>query len=43
MREMLAYCLLPFEVAKGKEWHACSLQTALAAIGHAIDSKKAQQ
>ncbi len=37
---MLAYCLLPVEVA---EWHACSLQTALAAIGHAIDSENAQQ
>ena len=33
----------PVEVAKGREWHACSLQTALAAIGHAIDSENAQQ
>ena len=43
VREMLAYCLLPREVAAGTEWHACSLQTALAAIGHAIDSENAQQ
>ena len=43
VREMLAYCLLPREVAKGREWHACSLQTALAAIGQAIDSENAQQ
>ena len=39
MRETLAYCLLPIEVAKGREWHACSLQPALAAIGQAIDSE----
>ena len=38
VRTMLAYCLLPPEVAAGKEWHACSLQTALAAIGQAIES-----
>ena len=43
VREMLAYCLLSREVAAGTEWHACSLQTALAAIGHAIDSENAQQ
>ena len=43
VREMLAYCLLSREVAAGTEWHACSLQTALAAIGHAIDSQNAQQ
>ena len=42
VREMLAYCLLPREVAAGTEWHACSLQTALAAIGQAIDSENAQ-
>ena len=41
VREMLAYCLLPVEVAKGREWHACSLQTALAAIGHTIDGESA--
>ena len=40
---MLAYCLLPVEVAKGREWHACSLQMALGAIGHAIDGENAQQ
>ena len=39
VRTMLAYCLLPPEVAAGKEWHACSLQTALAAIGQAIESE----
>ena len=38
VRTMLAYCLLPPEVAAGKEWHACSLQTALAAVGQAIES-----
>ena len=43
VRQMLAHCLLSPEVAKGGEWHACSLQTALAAIGQAIDSEKAQQ
>ena len=43
VRAMLTYCLLPVEVAKGREWHACSLQTALAAIGHAIDGENAQQ
>ena len=41
VREMLAYCLLPREVGSGREWHTCSLQTALAAIGHAIDSENA--
>ena len=40
VRTMLAYCLLPSEVAAGKEWHACSLQTAMAAIGQAIESDK---
>ena len=40
---MLAHCLLPREVAAGTEWHACSLQMALAAIGQAIDSENAQQ
>ena len=43
VRAMLAYCLLPIGMAKGREWHACSMQTALAAIGHAIDSENAQQ
>ena len=43
VREMLAYCLLPREVAAGTEWHTCSLQTALAAIGQAIDHENAQQ
>ena len=43
VRQMLAYCLLPREVAAGTEWHACSLQTALRAIGHAIDGENAQQ
>ncbi len=43
VRQMLAYCLLPREVAAGTEWHACSLQTALATIGQAIDSENAQQ
>ena len=43
VREMLAYCLLPREVAAGTEWHTCSLQTALAAIGQAIDRENAQQ
>ena len=43
VREMLAYCLLSREVAAGTEGHACWLQTALAAIGHAIDSQNAQQ
>ena len=42
VREMLAYCLLPREVAAGTEWHACSLPTALAAIGHAIESEEAK-
>ena len=42
VRQMLAHCLLPREVAAGTEWHACSLQTALAAIGQAIDSENAQ-
>ena len=42
VREMLAYCLLPREVAAGTEWHACSLQTALAAIGQAIESEEAK-
>ena len=37
---VLAYCLLPPEVAASKEWHACSLQTALAAIGQAIESEQ---
>ncbi len=41
VREMLAYCILSREVARGREWHACSLQTALAAIGQAIDSENA--
>ena len=43
VRKMLAYCLLPREVAPGREWHACSLLTALAPIGQAIDDEKAQQ
>ena len=43
VRRMLAHCLLPREVAPGREWHACSLQTALGTIGQAIDSEKAQQ
>ena len=43
VREMLAYCLLPREVARGREWHTCSLQTALAAIGQAIESENAGQ
>ena len=43
MREMLAYCLLPREVAAGTEWHTCSLQTALAAIGQAIENDNAQR
>ncbi len=43
VRHMLAHCLLPREVAPGREWHACSLQTALGAIGQAIDSEKALQ
>ena len=43
VREMLAYCILPVEVAKGREWHACSLQTALAAIGQAIENDNAQR
>ena len=42
VRKMLAYCLLPRKVAAGTEWHTCSLQTALAAIGQAID-EEAQQ
>ena len=29
VREMLAYCLLPREVAAGTEWHTCSLQTEI--------------
>ena len=40
VRTMLAYCLLPSEVAAGKEWHGCSLQTALAAVGQAIESEQ---
>ena len=43
VRRMLAHCLLPREVAPGREWHARSLQTALGTIGQAIDSEKAQQ
>ena len=43
VRKMLAYCLLPREVAPGREWHACPLQTALGAIGPAVDDEKAQQ
>ena len=43
VREMLAYCLLSREVAAGTEWHACSLQTALAAIGQAIENDNAQR
>ncbi len=43
VRAMLTYCLLPVEVAKGREWHACSLQTALAAIGQAIENDNAQR
>ena len=43
VRQMLENCILPREVAPGREWHACSLQTALGAIGQAIDSDKAQQ
>ena len=43
LKRMLAHCLLPREVAPGREWHACSLQTALGAIAQAIDSEKAQQ
>ena len=42
VRKMLAYCLLPREVAAGTEWHTCSLQTALAAIGQAIDEEASQ-
>ena len=41
VRRMLTHCLLPREVAPGREWHACSLQTALGAIGQAIDNEKA--
>ena len=40
VRTMLAYCLLPPEVAAGKEWHARSLQTALGAFGQAIESEQ---
>ena len=43
VREMLRYCLLSREVAAGEEWHTCSLQTALAAIGQAIDNDNAGQ
>ena len=42
VRKRLAYCLLPKEVAAGTEWHTCSLQTALAAIGQAIDEEASQ-
>ncbi len=43
VRQMLSHCALPRDVASGREWHACSLQTALGAIGQAIDSEKALQ
>ena len=43
VREMLAYCLLPREVARGREWHTCSLQVALSAIGQAIENDNAQR
>ena len=43
VREMLRYCLLSREVAAGEEWHTCSLQVALAAIGQAIENDNAQR
>ena len=43
VREMLAYCLLSREVGRGTEWHTCSLPTALAAIGNAIENENAQR
>ncbi len=39
--EAHAGALSPPYVAPGREWHACSLQTALGAIGQAIDNEKA--
>ena len=41
VRRMLSHCLLSREVAPGREWHACSLQTALGATGQAIDNEAA--
>ena len=43
VRDMLRYCLLSREVAAGEEWHTCSLQVALAAIGQAIENDNAQR
>ena len=42
VRKRLAYCLMPKEAAAGTEWHTCSLQTALAAIGQALDEEARQ-
>ena len=43
VRDMLRYCLLSREVGRGTEWHTCSLQVALSAIGQAIDNDNAQR
>ncbi len=43
VRQMLAHCVLPREVAPGREWHACSLQSASGTIGQAIDSEEGQR
>ena len=39
---MLRYCILSREVGRGVEWHTCSLQTVLSAIGQAIENDNAQ-
>ena len=43
VRDMLRYCLLSREVGRGTEWHTCTLQVALSAIGQAIDNDNAQR
>ena len=43
VREMLRYYLMSREVGKGVEWYMCSLSTALAAIGTAIENENAQR
>ena len=42
VRDMLRYCILSREVGRGMEWHTCSLQTVLSAIGQAIENDNAQ-
>ena len=43
VRDMLRYCILSRKVGRGTEWHTCSLQVVLSAIGQAIENDNAQR